>query len=396
MQWRDNDQNQPVAVNITDRVVIVGYQTTGSVTVRVLGDDKDQQFLSFLDDCNAEADRSPVAITVMKDTKVWALHREQWYRAKVEAVTGQKVTVLLLDLAMTKEMTKDKLRLLQCKSLFFHPSYTRAFRLKSLRQKDVFSSTAVRNYMEQAILKKDKFTVTDTANNYIDLQIDGTPKSFNHSLVLLYERQTGIIEEAPTPPPEVKTLSTTTSDRLVTVPIFYIASVTYPKYEPEIQSPLLYVFSTVYDGMTWVLNAFYMKHANELRNLSQQLKGAGKALFKGTPHPKSFDDIELNQLCLLRNDGDDYDRCVYQADETFESIDVGLSYKNVTLDRVRHLPRELISASYLMVLLLDEDFVEDMKAMTNKLTGLKNCPVDQVDQLVHLGENKFKCIWRKV
>lgn len=407
MQWRDIDQKQLFNVSIADRVAVVGYQA-GSVTVRLIDEENDQRYVSFLDDCNGEAERSPVTGILAKDHKVWARVREQWYRGKVDTVTGQKVTVLLIDLAMTQEVARDNLRQLQSKELFFRPAYTRAFRLKGLRQNDIFSAASVRNRVEQAIAKRDKFTVTDTTNNYIDLQIDGTPKSLNHSLLLLFERQTGLdeVEEVtpptpkPTPAAELRRTTTTTSleggNVVKIAPKFTLENISYPPYAKEMTKPPLYVFDCVYDGMNWIINAFHMKHVAELRMLSATTKSEGKALFAATGPPASFDDFELNQLCLIQNKDDQFDRCAYRLDNAFESIDVGVRYQDVAVERIRLLPRVLISQSYLMVLLLDDDHVEDMAEMTKRLEGLKNSPVNSVDQVVHLDNNNFKCTWKRV
>lgn len=397
MQWRDNEQKHQLSVSISDKVVIVGYQLTGYVTVRLSGsDDIDSQYLRFLDDCNEEAERSPVVGALTEDSKVWARLDGQWYRAKVESANSQRITVQFVDLAMTEEVAKDDLRQLKSKDLFFRPTCTRSYRLKSLRQMDIFSSPAVRNRMQQAMKRKELFTVTDNTNNYIDLQLDGQPKSFNYSLVNLYERQTGIQEETEAAPPtEIRT--TTSNDQQVTIPLFTMDKISYPAYEAEMNKPPLYIFDTHYDGLTWIIHAFHMKYGTQLKLLLQQLKKVGKEVFQNQKAPASFDTMDVGQLFLLKNNGvDDFDRCVYESGQCFQSIDVGKKYESVALDKVRYLPRELIAQSYLLNLLLDDDSVEDMVAMEEKLQGLKNCLEQSIDQLVHMGDNSFKCVWKKV
>ena len=219
MQWHDQQQQQTILqVNITDRVAIVGYQPNGSVTVRVLDGDKDLRYLNFLDECNAEAQRSPVAGNLMKDGKVWAHHKGQWYRARVEKVAGQTVTCQLLDLDMLMDVSKEQVRLLQSKELFFQPTLTRTYRLKNLRQKDIMSTQSVRNRLDLAIEKKEVFTVLDNANNYIELQIDGTPRSLNMYLVNLHERHEGVIEEVEAPP-EIKMVTNDNQQVVTTMPM---------------------------------------------------------------------------------------------------------------------------------------------------------------------------------
>lgn len=403
MQWRESDQKPLLSVDIADRVAIVGYQgVTSTVTVRLVDAESDQKYMSLLEDCNADAERSPVVGTLQKDHKVWARLSGQWYRGKVDSVSyNQTVTVNLMDLGRVEEVAKENLRLLQSKDLFFRPAVTRSFRLKGLRQKDIFSSMAVRNRIEQAIAKKDLFTVTDNANNYIDLQIDGTPKSFNYTLLTLYERQTGLEEEALAAPPAAALEATRTTTTVtqgggtLTAPSFSVDSISYPAYDAELTTPPLYVFECAFDGLSWVLSAFHMKHMEEMRTLSLQIKGSGKALFKATEAPTGYGDLDLNQLCLINIEGEKYDRCSFRGDGAFESIDVGKRYEDVALRQVRVLPRELISQSYLMVLLLDDDYVEDMGAMTQLLQGLRNRPVNSIDRVIHMGGNNFKCIWKK-
>lgn len=397
MQWRDNEQKHLLSVAISDRVVIVGYQLTGYVTVRLSGSNEiDAQYLSFLDDCNEEAERSPPAGALSEDAKVWARLDGQWYRGKVEMANSQRIMVQFVDLAMTEEVAKDDLRQLKSKDLFFRPTCTRSYRLKSLRQMDIFSSPAVRNRMQQAMKRKELFTVTDNLNNYIDLQLDGQPKSFNYSLVNLYERQTGVQDEMESlPPTEIRT--TTSNDQQVTIPLFTLDKISYPAYEAEMSKPQLYIFDTHFDGLTWIIHAFHMKYGAQLKLLLQQLKKVGKEVFQNQKAPSGFDALDVGQLFLLKNEGvDDFDRCVYESGQTFLSIDVGKRYEGVALDKVRYLPRELISQSYLLNLLLDDDSVEDMDAMYKKLQGLKNCPEQSIDHLVHMGDNTFKCVWKNV
>lgn len=391
MQWKDYEQKELLAINIADRVVVVGYLLTGCVTVRP-EDDKDNRYENFLDDCNAEAERSPAVGGLAEDFKVWARFRDQWYRARVEKVTSQQVTVNLLDLNQTEEFAKEKLRQLKSKDLFFKPNYTRSFRLKSLHQKDVFSALAVRTRIDHAIAKKEKFTVTDTANNFIDLQLDGTAKSFNQALVYLYERTTGIVEEEETLP-EVKICSS--GDHQSTVPVFMIDRISFPTYAAEMATPPLYVFDTMLDELNCTIFAFHMKYGQEMQILLKQLKSVGKALFKTKQNaPNQFEDIEFNQLVLLHSGKDEYDRCAYKSNQAFESVDTGRRYQDVELEKVRYLPRELISQSYLMVLILDDDYVDNIDEARKKLEGLKNKMVKTMDTLVNIGENQFRCLWK--
>lgn len=399
VQWHENEQAKQATVKIGDAVAIVGYHATGnSVTVRVLDGAKDRQYLDFLDECNVEAERSPVAITLLKETKLWAQYREQWYRAKVDTVTPQKVTVHLMDLMMTLEIAKDNLRLLQSKELFFRPTQTKNLRLKNLRQKDIMSAETVRNSLDQVILRKDRFIVTDSANNYIDLQLEGKPQSFNRSLLNLYERQTGLDEIEPTRGDVEMGDSSPTSSMGSgkSSPGFTIDAISYPYAAGTLlENPLLYVFHCVYDSMNWTVYAFDPKHCNEMKLLISQVQSAGRACFAATKPPKDFDDFEINQLCLVWDEKENtYYRCVYRC-ASFEGIDTGKQFGEVSVENVRLLPRELISQSYLMAIVVDEDYVEDMTAMEELMKRMESCPVKSMEKVIYMGRNNFKCIWRK-
>lgn len=411
MEWKECDQSKPLPINISDQVIVVGYSpTTTSITVRLSNETADKEYTDFIDECTTAALSSPAVGPLAKDAKVWAKYQNYWYRAKVETITSQKVTAVIQDLGLTITVAKDQLRLLQSKELFFRPKLTRTFRLKGMRQKDVMSSAIVRNMIERAMEKLELFTVSDNANNYIDLKYDGTPKSFNQSLLVTFERQTGIADEEPEKPvakvtTEVAPVPSSGGDLVVgakptevpqSVPIFTMDNISYPEYEPQMNKPNLFVFNAASDGMNWVINAMNFKHASDVKLLCTQVDSCGKALFKADfpGPPSSYDSIDLNQLCLIQT-ATGFDRCFYKTNEIFESIDTGVTYDNLPLAKVRFLTRELISCSYLMTLLLDDDHVEDMEAMEKKLKGLNMTMVNSIDTLIHMGDNSFKCIWKK-
>lgn len=369
-------------------MAILGYEAkSNSVTVRVLDGNKDRQYHDFLEECKEEAVKSPPIITLTKEAKVWALHRDQWYRGKIETVTPERVTVQLLDLMMTQPIAKENLRLLQNKDLFFRPALTKKLRLKGMRSKDVMENGHVRNCLNQIVLKQEKFTATDTTNNYIDLQYDGTPKSLNRHLLNLFERQTGIEEI------EEPAVVSSSSDGK-TAPVFTVNNISYPNYETHLKKPTIYVFDISYDGITYTANSFNPRNISEMKRLIEQIKSVGESIFPNTPALTSFESLEVNQLCLVKN-GKEYERCRYRYNAAFESIDVGRVYEDVQLDQVRLLPRELISQSYLMVLYIDDASFEDDQEMGKKLVAIKNQTVVMED-LFLVGGNKFKCVWKNV
>lgn len=390
VQWREPDTAKLFTVTVGDAVTIVGYQYHADkniVTVRSLDSTKDRQYLDFLEECKEEAEKSAAIITLVKDATVWALHRDQWYRGKIDQVSSEKVTVQLLDLMTTETIAKKNLRVLLNKDLFFRPALTKSYTLKGMHKKDVLLNIHVRNCLNQIVLKQEKFTVTDTTNSYIDLQYDGLPKSLNRHLLHLYERQTGIeeIEE----PVAVSSLSDGKA-----APVFTAASISYPNYEKHQMNQKIYVFEVAYDGLSYTANAFNPKNAPDMTRLMKQIKSVGESLFPSTPPLTTFEVLEVNQLCLVNN-GKEYDRCRYRHDATFESIDVGRVYEDLKLEQVRLLPRELISQSYLMLLYFDEADFEDDQEMGKKLKEVKNKSV-KMDELFHIDGNRFKCICKNI
>lgn len=387
VRFHEYEQREVLSINVGDQVVIVGYQKS-CVTVRLA---ECQDYLKFLDECNKVAMKSSEARIVQRDAKVWAQFEDQWYRGKVDSVLSQIIYVKVLDLEMTLDIPKGNLRLLQDKELFFRPPYTRSFRMKNFRQKDVFSSVAVHNRMKQAIKNLEKFSVVDTANNYIDLQLDGLAKSFNLTLLNLYERQTGI--EEPPPAAEAAVVKRKADEIR-----FTIDQITYPQYDERMEKPQLLVVDAGHDGVNWIIHAIHMNHAPKCKTVITLVNKVGKDLFQSTKPPATdYEDLEYNQVFLMKESDDSvfYIRCVYKTYESFEGLDNGKLYEQVPLERIRNLPRDLLVQSNLMVLLVDEDFVEDRDALKTRMDALKNGgKLSSIDEVIHVGGNNFKCIWK--
>lgn len=391
-------------MDVGDVVVIVGYQQpNNSVTVRVVSGNRSRQYQEFMNECTEDAKKSPQVLTAVKEDKVWALHRDQWYRAKVESVIGDKITCQLLDLNMSLVIPKENLRKLLAKELFLRPTLTKTYRMKLLRQKDAMAIGPVRNHLDQVIQKGQKFSVIDLANNHIDLQYDGDVKSFNRFLMLVYDRHTGADEPEPVAEETVVVAATETSTGGVKLESpakgFTIANISFPKYPESIKKPDLFVFQATCEIDQYVVKGFDLKFINDVRLLTEQISITGKTLFDSTNPLKSFDsDLDLCQLCLVRIVGADktqYERCMYSRDSCFESIDTGKIYEDVKLQDVRSLPRELLSKSYLMTLFVEQDQVDQHPDLQEMLSTVKFQRVSNVQELLHIGENNFSVVWKK-